>query len=126
VSQTLDKGFSMGVAWDSRFPFSSEVPMRHPSVAMAVATSIAALFAPATPAAEQSGSVRKSGGAESSTGLLIAGAAESAGAKLALTKAAGGNGGGNAGGNSAVPPGRRCDPNDPRPGCQPLPKSPKK
>jgi len=96
--------------------------MRHPSVAMAVATSIAALLAPATPAADQSGSVRKSGGAETSTGLLIAGAAESAGAKLALTKAAGGN----AGGNSAVPPGRRCDPNDPRPGCQPLPKSPKK
>jgi hypothetical protein len=89
---------------------------------MAVATFIAALLAPATPAAERSGSeVRKSGGAGKSTGLLIADAATAAGAKLALNVA-----GGNAGGNSAVPPGRRCDPNDPRPGCQPLPKSPKK
>jgi hypothetical protein len=97
-----------------------------PSVAMAVATFMAAFLASATPAAERGGSERKSGRAEKSTGLLIAGEAESAGVKLALTKAAGSNGGGNAGGNSAVPPGRRCDPNDPRPGCQPLPKSPKR
>jgi hypothetical protein len=99
--------------------------MRKPSVAMAVAISIAALFATATLAAEKSGSVRKSGGAQS-TGLLIAGAAESAGAKLALNPVASSNAGGNAGGNSAVPPGTRCDPNDPRPGCQPIAKSPKK
>ena len=97
-----------------------------PSVAMAVATFIAALLASASPAADRSGSERKSGSAEKSTGLLIANEAESAGAKLALTKVASGNGGGNAGDDSAVPPGRRCDPNDPRPGCQPLPKSPKK
>jgi hypothetical protein len=100
--------------------------MRYPSVAMAVATLIAALLAPATPAAEQSGSERKSGGAGKSTGLLIDGAAKDAGAKVGLINVAGGNGGGNGGGNSEVPLGKRCDPSDPRPGCQPLPKSPKK
>ena len=104
--------------------------MRYPSVAMAVATLIAALLAPATPAAERNGSEHKSGGAGKSTGLLIDDAAKDAGAKVALIQVAGGNGGGNgggnAGGNSEVPPGKRCDPNDPRPGCQPLPKSPKK
>jgi hypothetical protein len=100
--------------------------MRYPSVAMAVATLIAALLAPATPAAERSGSEQKSGGAGKSTGLLIDDAAKDAGAKVALIEVADGNGGGNGGGNSKVPPGKRCDPNDPRPGCQPLPKSPKR
>ena len=97
-----------------------------PSVAMAAVPLIAALLSSASPAAERGGSERKSGSAGKTTGLLIAGEAESSGAKLALTQPAKSNAGGNAGGNSSVPPGRRCDPNDPRPGCQPLPKSPKK
>jgi hypothetical protein len=93
----------------------------------------AAALASATPADEKKGDARKSGAEQGSTGLAVASAAESAGAKLLLTDAkknndnGHGNGHGNGGGNSAVPPGRRCDPNDPRPGCQPLPKpSPKK
>jgi hypothetical protein len=105
--------------------------MRNPSVAIAAVALSAALLSSAALAAEQGGSdVRKSGGAGKSTGLLIIGAAESAGAKLTLNNAAGGNAGSNAssnaGGRSEVPPGRRCDPNDPRPGCQPIHKSPKK
>ena len=101
--------------------------MRHPSVAMAFL--IVTFAVNAVPAADNKS---KDGKSESgkSTALVVANAAESAGAKLMLNQAnngnGGGNGGGNAGGNSAVPPGRRCDPNDPRPGCQPLPKSPKK
>ena len=54
--------------------------MRYPSVAMAVATLVAALLSPATTAAERSGSERKSGGAGKSTGLLIDGKARDAGA----------------------------------------------
>jgi len=101
--------------------------MRHPSIATGVTLLVVASLAPTTPAAERKASdARNSGGAGTSTALVIAGAAESAGAKLVLTRVPGGNGNGNAGGNSAVPPGKRCDPNDPRPGCQPLPKSPKK
>jgi hypothetical protein len=100
--------------------------MRHRFVALAVAVLIAASLAPASPAVAENPSDRGANpaapGAAISTGLVIVDAAESAGAKLVLTQAAGGN----AGGNSEVPPGRRCDPNDPRPGCQPLPKSPKK
>jgi uncharacterized membrane protein YdfJ with MMPL/SSD domain len=96
--------------------------MRHRFVVLAVAVLIAASLAPASPAVAENPSDRgakpAAPGAAISTGLLIADAAESAGAKLVLTQAAGGN--------SEVPPGRRCDPNDPRPGCQPLPKSPKK
>jgi hypothetical protein len=104
--------------------------MRFPSVAIApLFFVVAASLASATPANERK-SARKSGAAESSTGLAVAGAAESAGAKLLLTAAqngnGNGNGNGNAGGNSEVPPGRRCDPNDPRPGCQPIKPSPKK
>ena len=100
--------------------------MRHPSVALATAFLVAAFLATAAPAAERkAGDAGKSGSAGKSTGLLIAGEAESSGAKLALTQPAKGNAS-NAEADSAVPPGRRCDPNDPRPGCQPLPKSPKK
>ncbi len=105
--------------------------MRRSSVALAVAVLIVAFLAPAATAvaanpakhdAKPVGPVIEA----SSTGLLIAGAAESTGATLVLVKAAGGNGGEDADTDSNVPPGRRCDPNDPRPGCQPLPKSPKK
>jgi hypothetical protein len=105
--------------------------MRFPFVAIAPVFFVAAAsLASATPADEKKSDARKSGAAESSTGLTVASAAESAGAKLLLTNAnngnGGGNGNGNAGGNSPVPPGRRCDPNDPRPGCQPIKQSPKK
>jgi hypothetical protein len=103
--------------------------MRFPSVAIApLFFVVAASLASATPANERKSDARKSGAAESSTGLAVAGAAESAGAKLLLTAAqnGNGNGNGNAGGTSEVPPGRRCDPNDPRPGCQPIKPSPKK
>jgi len=108
--------------------------MRYPSVALAVAFLVVASLVPSPAIAEQPADNQAkpapSAGATISTGLLVAAAAESAGAKLALTKPAASNAasnaGGNAGGNSSVPPGRRCDPNDPRPGCQPLPKSPKR
>jgi len=103
--------------------------MRFPFVAIAPVFFVAAAsLASATPADEKKSDARKSGAAESSTGLAVAAAAESAGAKLLLTDAKKneGVGNGNAGGNSEVPPGRRCDPNDPRPGCQPIKPSPKK
>jgi hypothetical protein len=107
--------------------------MRSPSVALAVAFSVAVALTFASPAVADKPADKSSdhgakpvvagpSGAETSTALVIARAAESNGAKQTLSKAPQHD----AGGNSAVPPGRRCDPNDPRPGCQPLPKSPKK
>jgi hypothetical protein len=68
---------------------------------------------------------------ETSTGLAIAAAAASSGAQVQQIAVPGRNA--DAKGNDAkvgpksdVPPGKRCDPNDPRPGCQPLPMSGKK
>jgi len=113
--------------------------MRPPSVAMAVAISVAisvVFLAPTALAAE--GDSKPDGakpvaaaGTETSTGLAIAAAAASTGAKVPQIAVPGGNadaklGPGDPHGNSEVPPGKRCDPNDPRPGCQPLPKSGKK
>ena len=117
--------------------------MRSPSVAMAVAISIAFLV----PAARASEGDSKDQAAkpvvvaaqETSAGLAIAAAAASDGAKKPQIAVPGSNadaktpgndvkvnGNDDHGHNGDVPPGKRCDPDDPRPGCQPLPKSGKK
>ena len=118
--------------------------MRSPSVAMAVAFSIG-LLAPAAPASESNSKERGAkpsaakavAGQQTSAAAVIAAAAASTGAKVPQIAVPVGNADAktpgrdarlndDGHGNSEVPPGRRCDPNDPRPGCQPLPKSGKK
>jgi hypothetical protein len=102
--------------------------MRPSSVAMAVAISVFLAPAGALAAERNSKGDRAkpvaAAGKETSTGLAIAAAAVSAGAKVPH-----GNSEVQEGppcepgpGCSSVPPGKRCDPNDPRPGCQPTPK----